>query len=410
MDCEKVRDRFSSLWEKELTPLEEKMVREHLSSCPACQKELERFEKTMQWLHSVGEEEVPDGFSPELYKKMEERKGRGLDIRKIESRWFHLPTSFKLPAQAVAMVAIVFLVLYLTKMMPMEVYRLKESPQTSSPLSVEKKPGQLLGQKELERERGALETTPEASRHKDVEQAKAPIPDEGKIREGSIPQVPVEKKAEQELAQKGVESERRALETSPEIHRQKGVEQPKAPAPGKGKWEEAPIPQIKAEAKKAEAPSSKTEAMGYQVADSQEAGGAKVPSPEPGKFEKGLVAKEKSMIASKPPQEMILRVSDRGKVISKLYEMVKQFRGEIIPSEENVFLVSLPTGSFSEFERELAGLSSSTETDKMIAKKRAAGSLSASQREEFDKKNGEPARSAADEESRIVVRILLVQE
>jgi hypothetical protein len=364
----------------------------------------------MQWLHSVGEEEVPDGFSSELYKKMEEREGSGEDIRKIESRWFRLPTSLKLPAQAIAMVAIVFLVLYLTKMMPVEMYRLRDAKETPSTLSEGEMPGQLSGQKETERERGALKTTPEASRHKDVERVTVPVQGEGRMEEGSIPQVSVEKKAEQELAQKGVESKRRALETSPEIHRQKGVEQPKVPFPGKEKLEETPIPQMKAEARKAEVPPPKTEGMGYQRADSEEVGGAKVSSPAPGKIEKGLVAKEKSMVVSKPSQEIILRFSDRGKVISKLHEMVKQLRGEIIPSEENVFLVSLPTGSFSEFERELAGLSSPTETDKVIAKKRAEGSLNASRREEFDKKNAEPARPAADEESRIVVRILLIQE
>ena len=75
MDCEKVRDRFSSLWEKELAPLEEKKFKEHLSSCPKCQREFEQFEKTMRWLHSVGEVEVPEGFLPELYKKVEEKKG-----------------------------------------------------------------------------------------------------------------------------------------------------------------------------------------------------------------------------------------------------------------------------------------------------------------------------------------------
>ena len=78
MDCEKVRDRFSSLWEKELTPPDGKMVREHLSSCRECQKEFERFEKTMEWLRSVGEVEVPNGFLPELQKKMGERKGKAI--------------------------------------------------------------------------------------------------------------------------------------------------------------------------------------------------------------------------------------------------------------------------------------------------------------------------------------------
>ena len=141
MDCEKVRDRFSSLWEKELTPPEEKIVREHLSSCQECQREFERFEKTMEWLRSVGEEKVPDGFFLELQKKMEERKGKAISAERASGRWLSFPLSLKLPVQAVAMVAIVFLVLYFAKMMPTEVYRLKDAKQTPSPLSVEKKSG-----------------------------------------------------------------------------------------------------------------------------------------------------------------------------------------------------------------------------------------------------------------------------
>ena len=182
MDCKNVRDRFSSLWEKELMPSEEKIVREHLSSCPECQKEFERFEKTMGWLRSVGDVEVPEGFLPELYKKMEERKG-AIPGEMARGRWFNFPLSLKLPVQAVAMVAIVFLVLYLTKMMPMEVYRLKEAKQTPSSLSIEKKPEQVLTQKEVEEERRVLETPPEAPRPKDVDHAKAPVPGEGKLEE-----------------------------------------------------------------------------------------------------------------------------------------------------------------------------------------------------------------------------------
>jgi hypothetical protein len=355
MDCEKVRDRFSSLWEKELTPSEERVVREHLSSCPGCRREWQEFEKTMQWLHSVGEVEVPDGFLPELHEKMEERKG-AIPDEKSRRRWFDLPLSLKLPSQAVAMVAIVFLVLYLTKMMPMEVYRPKETKQTSFPHSVEKKSKPLLSQREAEKERRVYETTSKAPRAKDVGESKAPAPAEEKL--------------------------------------------------------EAYTPQAEAEAKKAEALSSKTEILPYQRMGGRERAEKKVLSPEPGKNEKAVVGKERSALASKPPQEIILKISDREKVISQLNELVKQFGGEMVTTEGNMFLASLPTASFSEFEKKLAGLSAFTQAGKVIPKKdgmslRAAPGV---KRREIDEKNKALTKLPVDQESRTIVRIFLVQE
>ena len=301
MDCEKARDRFSSLWERELTPFEERVVKEHLSSCPECQREFDQFEKAMRWLHSVGEVEVPDEFLPELYKKMEERE-RTISAEKPRGGWFNFPLPFKLPVQAAAMVAVVFLVLYLTKMMPMGGYHPKETGQPSSPLSVEKKSEQGLAQKEMERVPSALETTPRAPRSKNVEQAEAPAPGEQKLK------------------------------------------------------------------------------------------GAYSPS---------------------PPQEIVLKISDRDKAISQLRELVKQFKGEIVTTEGNRFLASLPASSFSEFEKELVGVSSTGQTDKGMTRKHATGSLRARQevkKEAMEGKSRETAKLATDEESRIVVRILLVQE
>jgi hypothetical protein len=356
MDCEKVRDRFSSLWEKELTPIERKIVNEHLSSCPACQREFEQFEKTMRWLHSAGEVEVPDEFLPELHKKMEERKRIGPG-EKATGKWFNFPFSLKLPVQAVAMVAIVFLVLYLTKMMPMEGYRPKETEQTSSHLSLKEKPEQVLPQKEGERARGALKPPPEAPRPKDVEQVKTAAPRKERL--------------------------------------------------------EAYAPQVKAEAKKAEAAPSKTEVMKDQTFDLKEAARTRVPSSEPEKVEKRLPTQEKLAMASKPPQEIVLRISDREKAISQLHELVKQFGGEIVTTEGNRFLASLPTGSFSEFEKELAGLSASTRADKAFVKKPDTRDLMAVEgvkKEAVDEKGKEPAKLANDVAHRTIVRILLVQE
>jgi hypothetical protein len=357
MDCEKARDRFSSLWEKELTPFEEKVIKEHLSSCPECQREFEQFEKTMGWLHSVGEVGVPNGFLPELYKKMEERK-RITSAEKSRGGWFNFPLSFKLPAQAAAMVAVVFLVLYLTKMMPMGGYHPKESGQPSAPLSVEKKSEHVLAQKEVERDRRELETPTETFRPKDVEQAKSPVPKEGKL-------------------------------------------------------EDATVPQVKAEVKKREAPARNTVAVGSQTIASNDEARGKAPLPEPGKIEEGLAAQEKSVVAPKPPQEIVLKISDRDKAISQLRELVKQFKGEIVTIEGNRFLASLPASSFSEFERELAGVSSTGQTDKGMTRRHAAGSLSALrqvEKEAIEEKSKETAKRATDEESRIAVRILLVQE
>jgi hypothetical protein len=357
MDCEKVRDQFSSFWEKELIPSEEKTIREHLSSCQECQKELERFGKTMGWLRSVGDVEVPEGFLPELYKKIEERKKAPLAGESGE-KWFVLPLPFKLPAQAIAMVAIVFLVLYLTKMMPMEVSRLKENKQTSSP-------------------------------------------------------VLVEKKAEQVKTEEGMGIEQRVMETLPEAPRSKDADFAKAPAPGEERSKGASIPQGGAEAKKVEAPIARNEVMAYRQIDSEEAARGKAPSPQPGKIEKELVVEEKSVVASKPPQEILLRISDREKVVQQLQELVKHFGGETVTEEVNRFVVSLPTHSFPEFEKELTGLSVSTETDKVIAKKPTTSSLKVSpglKREEGGGRSKEPAKLATDQDSRIVVLILLIQE
>jgi hypothetical protein len=358
MDCEKVRDRFSSLWEKELIPPEEKIVREHLSSCQECQQEFEQFEKTMGWLRSVGEERVPDGFFPELQKKMEERKGKAISAERASGRWLGFPLSLKLPAQAVAMVAVVFFVLYLAKMMPTETYRLKEGTQTAPPLSVEKKP-------------------------------------------------------EQVLAQKGVESERGTARPPAEISREKDVEQVKTPSPGEEKLEEAYVPPVKAEAKRTEMPASGTEVTEHRIIDSKEAARPQVPSPGPGRIAQGLLAKEKFIVASKPPREITLKVSDRERVTSKLNEIVKQFGGEVVTTEGDMLLVSLPTVSFSGFEKELEGLSPSAKVDKAAAKRQALGSAKAApggKREEVNEKSEEPAKSAIDQDSRTVVRILLIPE
>ncbi|MGZ3615052.1 MAG: zf-HC2 domain-containing protein [Thermodesulfobacteriota bacterium] len=356
MECERIKDRFSSLWEKELTSLEEKDIREHLSSCPECRREFEQFQKTMQWLHSVEEVEVPDGFLPELHKKIEDRRTKAAPGKTSTRRWFNLPISVKLPVQAVAMVAIVFLVLYLSKMMPTGIYHLKESKQTSSIPSSEQKTEKMLAHKEADEERKVLKRPAEAQRLKDLGQVETSVP---------------------------------------------------AKAMG------TPAPQVKAEAKKEEAPSPKNEITDHEAFDLREREKAKSPSAEPEGNEKGFAGKEKSagtfeksVVTLKPPQEIVLRISDRGKVVSQLQELIKQFGGEVVTMEGNIVVAFLPTSSFSEFEKEVAELSSSPKEDKLNQEKQATGSLRAAP----EAKRKEAPKRAADAEGRTIVRIQLIQE
>jgi hypothetical protein len=283
MECDKARDQFSSLSEGELNPREEKIVREHLASCSDCRKELGRFEKTMHWLHSVEEVEVPDGFLSGIYEKMKERKSLSTHGERARWRGFIFPLSMKLPIQAVAMVAIVFLVIYLTKWTPFGTFHLKQVGRKTASLPAEREVG------------------------KKIDRAEPTVTGETKLPVASAPT---------------------------------GAEQ----------------------------------------------GGG---------IEKGLV----------------LKISDREQVIPQIRELVKKFGGEIEKTEGNLLLASLPAVSFTEFEKGMAGLSSSKKEDKLALQKGSAESLRVSpgvKRRELEEKELE--KPLSDREGHIIVRILLLQE
>jgi len=342
MECEKIRDRFSSLLEKELNPSEEKSIREHLSSCSECQKDYERFEKTIHWLHSVGEVEAPEGFLSGIYKKMADKRSKVLIDKKVMSRGFHFPASFKIPIQAMAMVTVIFLVLYITKMMPVETPLLKEEGQIKAPLSGEKERKGVEVPKGTEKVKIAAKPSFEASHVKEIKPAKAPVPIEEKAGESLISK-------EKEEVRQGTPPPPKNMMMPVEAPRLKDVEMAKGSAPR----------------------------------------------------------------AAKPPQEIVLRISDREKVLLQLNELVKQFRGEIVKTEGNTIFASLPVASSSAFEKEVIGLSLPAKEGKMAPERDDMKSLRVApgaRRRELQEKGGELARSTADKESNIVIRILLLQE
>ncbi|OGP89657.1 MAG: hypothetical protein A2157_09610 [Deltaproteobacteria bacterium RBG_16_47_11] len=310
MECEKVRDRFSTLLENELDPVEEKILREHLASCLECQKDLQQLTKTIRWLHSLEQVEVPDGFLSEIYKEIEERKRKGHLIEETRWQWFRHPFPLKLPVQAVVMVAIAFLVLYLTKMMPVETSRLKdaehEKPSVSTPLPAEKQVAQVVGPPPLE-----------PSPPKRIEKVEAPV-----------------------------------SETTP----------------------------VLPETKKTKAASAKG---------------------------------EQASLAAKPPQEILLRSSDRERTLNQLHELLQQFGGKIVTTEGDIFLASLPVVTFSEFEKELLRLGSSEKTDEMMLKRNGMERLDApggAKQRAPERKGKALAVPEAKGQDYLLVRILLRQE
>jgi hypothetical protein len=173
MECEKIREKFSSFLEGDLDPSGEKTLKEHLASCSTCQKDFEIFKKTMKWLHSVDEVEAPEGFLTEIYQKMEDRKGK--EYRQV---WGHRLMRLKLPAQAVAMVAIVFAVLYMTKMIPMET---PSSKKVDKPLAYyvqpEKKTDETIATKDVGEKRPVEQKRAEPG-ETSMAESKAPSPQE----------------------------------------------------------------------------------------------------------------------------------------------------------------------------------------------------------------------------------------
>jgi hypothetical protein len=206
MECEKVRDRFSSLLEGDLNLLEEKIVREHLAFCSECQKDFEKFEKAMRWLHSMEEAEVPDVFLSETYKKLEERMRMGLSGEKARPGWFNTLAQFNLPVQAVAMVAIVFLALYVAKIVPVETpHLMKEVEQKKASPSEVKGEAKPLP-KEPEKEKGTTKLPSEMPQEKEIDKmVVAKVEEEAKSATAYIPkaEAPAVEAAQPQATEKG---------------------------------------------------------------------------------------------------------------------------------------------------------------------------------------------------------------
>jgi hypothetical protein len=360
VECDRIRDSFSAYLERELDPSEERELDKHLASCPACQEDLRRFSRSLDRLHAAGEVEPPEGFLSDILEKIENRRIKN-PSDKPPSKWFFMPPSFRLPIQAAAMVAIVFLSVYLTRMTPREELhpRVATGPKASVSLSQEKK-DQVMVSKETERERGLQrgpeeETKPsESFRSKEVASS-APVLSEGK--KGGRPGGQQVLAAKEEIA--------KDTELRPDISQQK--------------------PETKREM-----PATLAEMKKDQI----------------------LVSKARDEIV-KIDREVIVRTRNLEETFAQMNELVRQFGGVVSKKEGNEVLVSLPAASFQEFEQTIKGFTSSSgKSGARLPKERAGGVSALPGPVGFlsQEKSETGAGSGAEMEKRVIIRVLLLQD
>lgn len=405
LKCEEVRDRFSALWENELDPSQEAEVRSHVELCPECEREYVRFDRTLRMLHSVEDVDVPEGFLPGIYKKIEERASSRGFPDKAPWRWFPLPLPWRLPVQAVAMVAIVFLALYLTQRVPDESLRMKVTNERQAPVSEEKKT------------EGGVKT-PQA-----VDQTVA-----NRVigRKEDMKDTPQTLKEEAPVGKADKDSRTVAAESSRESSAGRPLAVPLPQAALRPQAESpAPIPAGK-KMEEEEVLKRPSEAAGDEKAVGEPKG---VISPAPPRL-KGAEPARSSLLKMKtsegtgetrdadsprpkPSQEIVLKSPDPKEMVSKVQGLVKQFNGETITTEGNILLISLPSSSLSEFRRNLEEVKASVKKREASPfKERGAGPVAESlpKRREAEEKEKDTFRSDTVKEVRTIIRIVVEGE
>jgi len=359
--CEEVRNRFSALWEKALNPPEEAEARRHLEGCPDCREGFARFDRTLRMLHSVEDAEVPEGFLSGIYQKIEERKDGGLTAEKIPKEGY---ARWKVPAQAAAMIAIILVAVYLTRIIPGQSPRMKavEEPKPSPPAVKEEKWDRLQARDELEKAEKEvivhLAKEPGAAK---AEEKQETIPSEASGPKPELAAPPALQKMKPDAGLEDGTAEERIAE-------RKGNEGSGAPRPA---------------------------------------------NPETKRSEQSPAARGGISPGPVPSEKFVVRSSDREKSLSDLRQLVKKFGGEILTAEPNAFLVSLPRSSLAEFGKELEGIGPPSEPHQAVSssiREKDASIEKGSKRELSQKKYKEIKPLDALKEGRAVVRIVLSEE
>ena len=113
MNCHEARERLSDLLDLALAAAERAEVETHLDGCPDCRRELDRLRATVSLLSRVERPRAPVGFVDRVTAA-----ARPVPWYQRLGRRLFLPLGIKLPVQAVAMLVIAVLGVYLLQRTP----------------------------------------------------------------------------------------------------------------------------------------------------------------------------------------------------------------------------------------------------------------------------------------------------
>jgi hypothetical protein len=414
LKCEEVRDRFSALWENELTPSERTEVKGHLDRCAECREEFARFEKTLRLLHSVEEKEVPESFLVGIYEKLEERKRKDLPAERTFWRWPNLPLRLKLPMQALAMVAIVFMALYLTKMTPGDLTRMKEVTESKPSLQEEKKAyGEIRTPASEKKSSDQLSLQRRADK---IEKGEFPGRLKEKAKPGMREREPTSVANEPAAGASGITSQApsnmAAAPATPKTEAERSS-QSLAGKPEKTAETREALKQPE-EKVSGDKPDLRSKFMTPSPARrSREAEAPLSLSAKTNKAEGASIVHETTGPGPKSSPELVLKISDRKEVLSRLQELMKEWGGEIRSVRGNRLLISFPGFHLSEFQKELGKMGSIAKAQERVdtteTPEKAVGGLG-KKGKDSEEKDKESSWLEDSREGRILIRLVLEEE
>jgi len=106
--CKDIQDLLPLYVDESLPAADQKIVAEHLKSCPHCARELTRLRKTAALVNSIHEVNPPPWFKQKIMARVREEAGKERFIQK----WFY-PLKIKIPVQIFATICIAVLAVYI---------------------------------------------------------------------------------------------------------------------------------------------------------------------------------------------------------------------------------------------------------------------------------------------------------
>ncbi len=214
MNCDEVQDRLSDYLERALEPAEAAAVEAHLRACRVCRAESEALARSIQGVAELAEIEPPANLVRNVMAQV-----RKESKKPTRWRWLFFPLHIKVPVQAMAVLLVSGLAVYL--------YMTAERSQVDilQDNAVARAPEMAMGANEEDR----------TVKTEDTRFAQAPAPEE--MREGAVPvgkdavpvrQVPTAEESRQET-EITREREHTAAPKKPSASRVSVAEAPKPP-------------------------------------------------------------------------------------------------------------------------------------------------------------------------------------